>query len=87
MPETHACFTKSGQEPELTTKRDPIEACIAALAGAVGPSIHEGKRRAPFREVGRLKALTGHGETTHLLQRIDGKTGRWLNDLTAKVWV
>jgi hypothetical protein len=32
-----------------------------------------------------LKALTGHGETTHLLQRIDGKKGRWLNKSNAKI--
>ena len=58
---------------ESNTKRDPLEACIAALGGATGLVIHEGQRRAPFREVGRLKALTGHGETTHLLNELTAK--------------
>jgi len=43
--------------------------------------MHEGKGRAASREFGKVKALVGHGEAAHLLQRIEGKKDRLLNDL------
>jgi hypothetical protein len=43
--------------------------------------MHEGKGRAASREFGKVKELVGHGEATHLLQQIEGKKDRLLNDL------
>ena len=50
-------------------------------AGPTDQAMHEGKGRAASREFGKMKALVGHGEAAHLLQRIEGKKDRLLNDL------
>jgi hypothetical protein len=66
---------------ELTANAGPLKACLAALGGPTDQAMHEGKGRAASREFGKVKGLVGHGEATHLLQRIEGKKDRLLNDL------
>jgi hypothetical protein len=69
---------------ELTTKRGPLEACIAALGGATGQAIHEGKgEQRPGNSGGEGACRLGGRHA--LAERIDGKKDRLLNESNAKI--
>jgi hypothetical protein len=70
---------------ELTTKGGPLEARIAALGGATGQAIHEGKGEQSAPGIRGVEGACQRWGGTHLLQRFDGKMGRWLNESNAKI--
>jgi hypothetical protein len=55
-------------------------ACRAALAGTIVQPIHEGKRRAAFRELGEIEGADRSRRNHALAERFDYKKGRLLNE-------